>query len=66
MNILFNELKNEFRTISQIRVVPYGVHDGEAELALGQVFGEALIVGVLLQAQVREVVTNLKKWCRQC
>jgi hypothetical protein len=39
------------------------VHDGEAELALGQVFGEALIVGVLLQAQVCKVVTNLKKWC---
>jgi hypothetical protein len=38
---------------------PDCVDDWEAELALGQVLGEALVVRVLLQAEIGEVVANL-------
>ena len=42
-------------------VLPDGMDDGEAELALRQIFGEALVVRVLLQTQVGKVVTDLEK-----
>ena len=39
--------------------LPNGVDDWKAELSLGQVFGKALVVRVLLQAKVGVIIPDL-------